>query len=758
MGIEIIGKLTQKNNGDFKLVDLEDIDYDGTGKNAKQEIEKKIEDVKNSLDAPTIKSDIQDLKDNKINLIEDETSMEGISDTEHDTLETKDKRIIGAINEVNSQCKDIAKKTIVEGSKLYLAKTDGTKLDSGTDLPQIDLSNYAKKEDVGSPTQEQVDTWLNAHPEATTTVQDKSITPEKTSFIEQKGAKNLYTNAGYTDNTRVNNLGQLLTEGQTYFFTLKNLIKVEPGKTYSFSINNGKTPITIDSIVQKQYEFLDDFRLTKFENNKSTITTVENTNFLGLSFQKSLLEENGGQYTTIDDFLNDFVIQEAPTNEEIKGLSLEGVKVSYIDDEITGIKNNQISTQTMKIYLADFSTNTLFQCPILQFSNGYVHWRAENNGYTASTGNIISKDKDNTIVEKIILPSLDAWDTIDSKGNLNKCTKEIDLSTADWWRDESKDTDTTLAFGLWLNIHNIEKGDPGQGEKATYKISVTNFIKTYGNVTPTKNAMAYGSYNKDLGQSFNLSILKTDLTTLDIDGLKAYLSKNNVKIKVKLVDNITKTTTSPIKVVHDGTVINDGLSVQASQNGRKKSNLHGKNLMTLGDSLTALGKWQAIVMEDLGIKSLTNLAVGGQRVSKFAEKVTADNITDIDVVIVMGYFNSYDCPAGTSDDASSNEDTASIWAGYKYIINKLKTLKPDIDIVIMSTHKPAPPNNTDARAQLVKEIAEYYSLPFIDIHNEGGFNEYTYTLYLYDDKIHSNDLGYKKEAALITGGLRRIFG
>lgn len=32
MGIEIIGKLTQKNNGDFKLVDLEDVDYDGTGK------------------------------------------------------------------------------------------------------------------------------------------------------------------------------------------------------------------------------------------------------------------------------------------------------------------------------------------------------------------------------------------------------------------------------------------------------------------------------------------------------------------------------------------------------------------------------------------------------------------------------------------------------------------------------------------------------------------------------------------------------
>ena len=43
---------------------------------------------------------------------------------------------------------------------------------------------------VGSPTQEQVDTWLNAHPEATTTVQDGSITPQKTTFIKTFTPKN----------------------------------------------------------------------------------------------------------------------------------------------------------------------------------------------------------------------------------------------------------------------------------------------------------------------------------------------------------------------------------------------------------------------------------------------------------------------------------------------------------------------------------------------------------------------------------------
>lgn len=57
-----------------------------------------------------MKADIQTIKDNQIELIEDDTSMEGISDSEHDTLTTTNKKIIPAINEINTQCKDIAKK------------------------------------------------------------------------------------------------------------------------------------------------------------------------------------------------------------------------------------------------------------------------------------------------------------------------------------------------------------------------------------------------------------------------------------------------------------------------------------------------------------------------------------------------------------------------------------------------------------------------------------------------------------------------
>lgn len=50
--------------------------------------------------------------------------------------------------EIDAQFKDIAKKTIVEGNKIYLGKADGTKLDEGTELPiqEVDLSSYVKKE------------------------------------------------------------------------------------------------------------------------------------------------------------------------------------------------------------------------------------------------------------------------------------------------------------------------------------------------------------------------------------------------------------------------------------------------------------------------------------------------------------------------------------------------------------------------------------------------------------------------------------
>ena len=51
------------------------------------------------------------------------------------TLTTTEKEIPKAINEVNSQIKDMAKDVLLEDGKLYLKKSDGTKLGTGVILP-----------------------------------------------------------------------------------------------------------------------------------------------------------------------------------------------------------------------------------------------------------------------------------------------------------------------------------------------------------------------------------------------------------------------------------------------------------------------------------------------------------------------------------------------------------------------------------------------------------------------------------------------
>lgn len=86
--------------------------------------------------------------DNKV----DKVSGKGLSTVDFTTAyETKlkklenynDTTIKKDIQTINTQLGDIAKKTIVEGNRIYLAKADGTKLDEGTDLPTSSGSSEA---------------------------------------------------------------------------------------------------------------------------------------------------------------------------------------------------------------------------------------------------------------------------------------------------------------------------------------------------------------------------------------------------------------------------------------------------------------------------------------------------------------------------------------------------------------------------------------------------------------------------------------
>lgn len=90
-----------------------------------------------------MKADIQTLKDNEVTLVKDEISMEGIKDNEYPTLTTTNKTLIEAINEVNSQCKDIENYSLAIGTDglLYIKKQDGTLIGTGVKVSgDVDLS------------------------------------------------------------------------------------------------------------------------------------------------------------------------------------------------------------------------------------------------------------------------------------------------------------------------------------------------------------------------------------------------------------------------------------------------------------------------------------------------------------------------------------------------------------------------------------------------------------------------------------------
>lgn len=99
---------------------------------------------------------------------------------------------------------------------------------------------YGKGEqgENGTATDAQVDAWLTAHPEATTTVQDESITPNKTTFIEEP----YYYNVIVPNNTRgrVDNSHTTPTPDSTSAYQYTDFIDVDLSETSFLTVGSAK--------------------------------------------------------------------------------------------------------------------------------------------------------------------------------------------------------------------------------------------------------------------------------------------------------------------------------------------------------------------------------------------------------------------------------------------------------------------------------------------------------------------------------------
>ena len=181
----------------------------------------------------------------------------------------------GALTELSTQFKDIANKTVIEDNKLYLVKSDGTKLDEGTDLPTssgTDMSNNIetyKCEDIGElylapsdytawcPGNLRFDTTLdkyvtlifsaNGHPYTTAYSYISYI--DKDSFVASKPVKCKFVDSdGSTDITPTKDSAStafIILDDGTYMMT-HDL----DGTTYRFtSSDNGLTWVKNEIVV-----------------------------------------------------------------------------------------------------------------------------------------------------------------------------------------------------------------------------------------------------------------------------------------------------------------------------------------------------------------------------------------------------------------------------------------------------------------------------------------------------------------------------
>ena len=215
--------------------------------------------------------------------------------------------------------------------------------------------------------------------------------------------------------------------------------------------------------------------------------------------------------------------------------------------------------------------------------------------------------------------------------------------------------------------------------------------------------------------------------------------------------------------------------------------LKGKKINFLGDSITeghgtsAPGKkFTDLLASQYGVIS-RNYGIGGtrvakQRVSSIEPRWDRDFITraaemeaDADIVVVFGGTNDYghgDAPLGCMDD----RDPYTFYGALHTLYTALITKYPDAPIVILTPlhrcnefsmrgdgGKPQDVAALKTYVEIIREVAEYYSLPVLDLYKTSGMQPEVPVIkerYV-PDGLHPNDAGHvilaEKIAAFLKG-------
>ena len=199
--------------------------------------------------------------------------------------------------------------------------------------------------------------------------------------------------------------------------------------------------------------------------------------------------------------------------------------------------------------------------------------------------------------------------------------------------------------------------------------------------------------------------------------------------------------------------------------------LKGTKINFLGDSITegagtsSHDKMFTMLIEREYGAICQNYGIGGTRIARqktpTEEKWDRDFISrvpemdnDADIVVVFGGTNDFghgDAPLGTMDDRTPYTFYGALHCLYTALTEKY----PGVPVVILTPlhrwnedspkgdNKPAPVGTLKEYVNIIREVAEYYSLPVLDLFKESGLQPKIPVIQqkYVPDGLHPNDDG-----------------
>ena len=202
----------------------------------------------------------------------------------------------------------------------------------------------------------------------------------------------------------------------------------------------------------------------------------------------------------------------------------------------------------------------------------------------------------------------------------------------------------------------------------------------------------------------------------------------------------------------------------------------GRKFVGFGDSITLRETWQETFVQKTGYEFINcgegGSQVAGERTHAFHTEWRLQTVFDAnpDAMSILGGANDIvpDNPIGTDAEFTkvlNDKDKNNFKGAYSYIIERLLTWKPTLQIFIMTTtwaHDDGatwdPPSGVRYKdyAQACRDVAHYYGLPIIDLYYDLGINRLTVDT-MTIDKIHLSSFGGKRMGALVASEVLKFY-